>query len=323
MHNESDPNKDIHGQAADGQAGIASHSCISRPSTCSGGSVGFFAVFPEPRLLATEPLTSSHQPPSPPPAAGAEVEDKDDSLLQFLYQDLLEDDGGGGMTLDGSSDGNDEWLYGGNDDLEDLMMPATCTRSISGLSLASEHRLTAAFEAGDDSLESWEHSITRVGNWLDGKDDDECGRDIEEVSKLVTVGGEGVAGSPDGGGLGPWSGSIMASLPAPRTSAMDWSAYVAQRSSGWNRPSGSGVFVIPRLSREILVEGMGPSAADVKKQKIARYLEKRKRRLQKKKTTVTTQVTYKARREIANKRARNNGRFVSTSEFGQASRRRR
>jgi len=270
--------------------------------------VGFSGVPSKPSLLATGPLTSSHQPPSPPLE---DVEEKDDSLLQFLYQDLQED-GGGGIMFDGCSgmaafDGDDEWLYGGNDELDGLMMPATCTRSISGLSVASEHGLTAVLEA-DDSAEEWEHSIARVEGWLDNKTDDECGRDIGEVSKLVTV--------------GPWAG-IMASLPAPRTSAMDWSSYVAQGTGSSGASSASGVFVIPRLSREILIEGMGPSMAEIKKQKIARYLEKRKRRLQKRKKTVATQVTYTARREIANKRARNNGRFVSTSEFGPASNRRR
>jgi len=57
------------------------------------------------------------------------------------------------------------------------------------------------------------------------------------------------------------------------------------------------------------------SPADTKKQKIARYLEKRERRIWKKKK-------YAARSNVASNRTRVNGRFISTSEFGPDPRRR-
>jgi len=80
--------------------------------------------------------------------------------------------------------------------------------------------------------------------------------------------------------------------------------------------------VIPRPSREILIKGMEPT--DMKKQKIARYLEKRKRRLLKQKMEKRYKLekrekkpTYQARSDVAGKRTRIGGRFVSSSEWGK------
>jgi len=79
----------------------------------------------------------------------------------------------------------------------------------------------------------------------------------------------------------------------------------------------TGRVVIPRPSREILVEGMEPT--DMKKQKIARYLEKRKRRLSRR-AVEKKPPAYQARSNVAGKRVRIGGRFVSSSEWGKRER---
>jgi hypothetical protein len=234
--------------------------------------------------------------------------------------DILYDIGG---ELGGDED-ND------HTDLDGLQMPAACTRGISCLSMCSVRTEDGLGIELDDSGDKLTHSIARVAAWM-GKDDDDfegnvercAAQDIENVTELVVTKPSSSKVPAD---------SALSSLPLPKTCGLDWAAF-KERSSCFNTAAGasssSGLVPIPKLSREVLIEGMEPrlsSPADIKKQKIARYLEKRQRRLLKRKKPYTSRatedVTYQSRRDIANKRARINGRFVCTSEFGQAPRRR-
>jgi len=155
-----------------------------------------------------------------------------------------------------------------------------------------------------DGVHSMTNVVGRVGDWMN--QDDECVKDIDEISKLVVLDVKNCECS-------------RVKLPVPRT---DWSAYQTSHgcAASSSLPPFGGILVIPRLSREVLIEGIVPFPSllpvDVKKQKIRRYLEKRQRRLNRK-STLTSKVAYGARRDLANKRTRVNGRFVSTSEFGQ------
>lgn len=202
----------------------------------------------------------------------------------------------------------------GFDTLEDLALPGGCSRSLSGHSVTSEGLAAIMFDDADDlcadsdGVDETCRSIDKTYDWMthDTAIEKDCVKDIEAPTCVVMK--------------APSSTPAPASLPVP--CSRDWSAYVYKPPSAQSMGT---CVIIPRPTREILMEGMecmtssfSFSPGEVKKQKIARYLEKRKRRLSKKRNR---DVSSGTRREIANKRARQNGRFVSVSEFGAAPRR--
>lgn len=262
--------------------------------------MGFCNALSKPDPLATEPPNDSCQQPLAPPLPSRGDGNHDDGsegdLVQFLL-DQLHGEGGGGS-------GSDDEGLDKDGELDDLMMPDVCGRSISCGSLSSDGWVRSTLDA-----------ISNVRDWMD-KEEDECVQDIDAVSNMVDVAPKSV--SPCAAPLTKESTNSAGLLPAPRP---HWSNC---RAKGHPSPSPSPIIriPIPRLSREVLVESTA-TVADVKKQKIARYLEKRRRRLARGNSSITSKVMYEARRNIANKRKRVNGRFVSTSEFGQAPKRQR
>lgn len=73
--------------------------------------------------------------------------------------------------------------------------------------------------------------------------------------------------------------------------------------------------VIPQVSREFFMEGV-PSLE--RRRKIERYLQKRRRRIERQKLKKTkSSKMYPARSNVANKRVRVGGRFVCSSEWGK------
>lgn len=241
-------------------------------------------------------------------------------MLTLLEEVLQHDeDGANGLMFD-------EAKYTTADDIDfdelgDLKLPVLCSRSTSCLSLNSDG-LGAIFEADDSSADSWINSIARTGDWM-ADDAAKCIDGTEEVAKPnTTPAGEVVETTEPAAVLPP---RIQNKPSTPPFCGLT---------------TGSSSISIPRPTREFLVEGMTPSSSslseglsyfsgglpsfsqgDIKKQKIARYLEKRKRRLSRKRNHPVP--ISSTRRDIANKRARVNGRFVSVSEFGSASKRRR
>jgi hypothetical protein len=244
--------------------------------------------------------------------------------LQTLLEEVLQhdEDGANGLMFDEANDtmfGDDDIDF---DELGDLKLPVSCSRSTSCLSLNSDG-LGAIFEADDSSTDSWMNSIARTGGWMADDDVVKCVDGTEEVA--VENPAREVVETTDT--------DLAAVLPR------------IQNPTPSTPPStGSSSITIPRPTREFLVEGMNPSSlsfsdgcssfsresssfsngfsnGDIKKQKIARYLEKRKRRLSRKWNQPV--ALSSTRRAIANKRARVNGRFVSVSEFGSAPKRRR
>lgn len=277
----------------------STYDCRTEPSGPRSQPVGFSPVPDNNGLLTTKPQSSS-----------SSVE-KDDSLLHFLLDEVLQHD------EDGASDfmfdkANDDVFDDCDLELADLTLPVSCTRSTSCLSVNSDW-LTEILE-GDASSDSWLNSIVRTGNWMA---DDDVHVDEIEVEKVV-------AADPPL----PLMATVEQVSRAPRIPTPEFSVVSTLPFCGvtTGSSSNSGVFKIPRPSKEFLIEGMtypSFSQGDIKKQKIARYLEKRKRRLSRKSNKPRTSTAFSTRREIANKRARVNGRFVSVSEFGSAPKRRR
>lgn len=217
-----------------------------------------------------------------------------------------------------------------DDDIElgDLKMLVSCSRSTSCLSVNSDG-LAAIMEADDGSADSWMNSIARTVDWMEDNDAG-CVDKIDEVVKQMVAPNETFemdVAVTENSTLAP--AKTMEQLQQPfRIPTIDGSMTSSLPFCGVSSGSSprSRVFTIPRPSKEILIEGMTSSVseAEKKKQKIARYLEKRKRRLLRHKNPEGVGVMVSStRREIANKRARVNGRFVSISEFGSAPKRRR
>jgi hypothetical protein len=100
-------------------------------------------------------------------------------------------------------------------------------------------------------------------------------------------------------------------LPTPLQLKTDWSIYDFISSN--TRESLCTPIIIPQPSREILMEGV-PSKE--KRPKIARYLEKRRRRIEKIQMEKNI-PSYPARSNVASSRVRRGGRFVCSSEWGK------
>jgi len=102
-------------------------------------------------------------------------------------------------------------------------------------------------------------------------------------------------------------------LPTPLQLKTDWSKYQPDFISPNTPESPCTPIIIPQLSREILMEGV-PSKE--KRRKIARYLEKRRRRIEKRQMEKKI-PSYPARSNVASSRVRRGGRFVCSSEWGK------
>ncbi len=285
----------------------------AQPSHPCSWPVGFSHIVGKSGVIAEKP-----QPRS------SSVE-KDDSLLQFLFDEVFKHDevGANDFMFDDAENMIDDEI-----DLElgELMLPASCSRSTSCLSVNSDG-LAAIMEADDGFADNWMNSITRTVDWMEYPD---CVDKIDEVVKQMVAPNETFerdVAVTDKFTLA--SAETMEPLQQPfRTSTND--VFMTSTLPFCGLSSGSSsrsrVFTIPRPSKEILIEGMTSSLSEgeKKKQKIARYLEKRKRRLLRNKNPEDVGgMASSTRREIANKRSRVNGRFVSISEFGSAPKRRR
>jgi len=102
-------------------------------------------------------------------------------------------------------------------------------------------------------------------------------------------------------------------LPTPLQMKTNWSIYQLDFASSNTRESLCTPIIIPQPSREIFMEGV-PSKE--KRQKIARYLEKRRRRIEKRQMEKKI-PSYPARSNVASSRVRRGGRFVCSSEWGK------
>jgi len=316
------------------------------PRPPGGGSFGFCPV---PRSCSGLAWTPPSKAPADTSSSDGVGDDKDNSLLEFLLDEVLqheEEEAAGGLLFSntsylvnnvvgddlGDADlgdlvlpttfsrsisclsmSSDVLALGDLDGLEDLVLPGACDRSMSGQSVTSEGLAAIMFDVDDLSS-----TIDRTCDWMmhDTAADKCCVEDVTRVEDCVED-IEDVTGVEETSRAEETSRVLLTSapmLPVPSTSSTDWSTYVYQPSL-----SSTGTCVVPRPSREIFMEGMVFPLSH-KKQKIARYLEKRKRRLSgtRRPRESAGEITYKPRREIANKRARHNGRFVSVSEFGAA-----
>jgi hypothetical protein len=102
-------------------------------------------------------------------------------------------------------------------------------------------------------------------------------------------------------------------LPTPLQLKTDWSIYQPDFISSNTPETPCTPIIIPQPSREILMDGV-PSKE--KRQKIARYLEKRRRRIEKRQMEINI-PSYPARSNVASSRIRRGGRFVCSSEWGK------
>ncbi len=240
--------------------------------------------------------------------------------MQFLFDEVFKYDevGANDFLFDDAENMIDDEI---DFEFGDLKLPVSYSRSTSCLSVNSDG-LAAIMEADDGSADNWMNSIARTVDWMEDNDGG-CVDKIDEVVKQMVAPNETF-----GRGVAVTEKSTLASAETMEKFQQPFRISTTLPFCGVSSCSSSRsrVFTIPRPSKEILIEGMTSSLSEgeIKKQKIARYLEKRKRRLLRHKNPDGVGgMASSTRREIANKRARVNGRFVSISEFGSAPKRRR